>query len=278
MTTIIVTRPDGEADPLVAALRQQHPSVRAVPTVSRESSLDTGPLDDALAGLLRDDWLVVTSAAGVAAVGERLVAMDPARRARWPIEAPRIAAIGPGTAAAVRKAGLGTPVVAASATTAALLDAIGSAGDLQGRRVVLARADAASPDLPAALRTRGAIVVDVVAYRTVEAPAASRGPLVENLSCTDPILVLASESAVRGLLGLLEGSSAVELIAGVPVVTIGPRTTEAAWEAGLRVVAEATEPTIDGLVAAVAAAIASRHGALEVQDPAGEGFAATGAG
>ena len=54
--------------------------------------------------------------------------------------------------------------------------------------------------------------------------------------------MLASGSAAR---------SFAELGADIPAVTIGPQTTEAAEEAGLRVVAEAETHDLDGLVAAV---------------------------
>jgi uroporphyrinogen-III synthase len=56
------------------------------------------------------------------------------------------------------------------------------------------------------------------------------------------VVVLASGSAAR---------SFAELGTDIPVVSIGPQTTQAAQAAGLRVVAEATSHDLDGLVAAV---------------------------
>src|SRR5207302_1288455 len=50
-------------------------------------------------------------------------------------------------------------------------------GDVDGRLVILARSDAATPDLAKILRGRGAQVEEVVAYRTLEGPAESRGAL-----------------------------------------------------------------------------------------------------
>ena len=58
------------------------------------------------------------------------------------------------------------------------------------------------------------------------------------------LYVLASGSAARAL-----GAFG----AALPVVSIGPETSRAARAAGLEVVAEAAEHSLDGLVAAVAA-------------------------
>ena len=55
--------------------------------------------------------------------------------------------------------------------------------------------------------------------------------------------VVASPSAARAL-GIIRPA--------LPVVTIGPETTAAAWAAGLKVLAEADSHDLDGLVAAVA--------------------------
>ena len=74
----------------------------------------------------------------------------------------------------------------------------------------------------------------VALYRTV--PAVVGGPVEGDLA------VVASPSAARAL---------AVLTTAVPVVSIGPETTRAAVEAGLRVATEARTPDLEGLVAAV---------------------------
>src|SRR5438874_1039543 len=86
---------------------------------------------------------------------------------------------------------------------------------------LLARADAAAADLPAALRAAGALVDEVAVYHTVVGPDSSRAGVAAALA--DPALagaVFASGSAVRGLVRL-GGEPARRL----PAVTIGPSTT-----------------------------------------------------
>jgi len=97
-------------------------------------------------------------------------------------------------------------------------------------KVLFAGAEGARPLLAEEL---GADVV--VLYRAKPLPATVEGDLA----------VVASPSAARAL-------AAVNV--GIPVVSIGPETTVAAREAGLRVAGEATTADLDGLVRGVAEA------------------------
>ena len=86
----------------------------------------------------------------------------------------------------------------------------------------------------------------------MEGPEASRAPL--DLALADPELaavVFASGSAVRGLQRL-----ATREVSTLPAVSIGPATSEVARREGFRVAAEATRPSVEGLVAAVRVALA----------------------
>jgi uroporphyrinogen-III synthase len=65
-------------------------------------------------------------------------------------------------------------------------------------------------------------------------------------------------ATVEGDLAVVASPSAARALAAVntavPVVSIGPETTAALREAGLRVAAEAVSPDLEGLVRAVAEA------------------------
>ena len=223
MKTVLVTRPAGEKDPLVAELTSRGYRVIAVPTVA------VRPAEVAWPDLNAFDWVVVTSAAGVAVLPE--VRGGP----RW-------AAVGEATAQALREKGLEVDVVPAQANGLALAAAI---PDVQGRRIALVRASHADPDLPNALQERGAIVEEITAYETVEGPSESATVLGRTLREEDvAAVVFASGSAVRGFLKL--GGST-----NLPAITIGPRTSAAAREAGFVVVAQATAQDVKQLAAAV---------------------------
>jgi uroporphyrinogen III methyltransferase/synthase len=192
--------------------------------------------------LLADcDWIVVTSVRGVQSMTELPTG-------------PRFAAVGPETARALRARGVDPAHVPPQSDGADLGDTL---PDVVGKRIALVRASAAATDLPDHLRRRGAIVREVTAYRTVEAPAASAEPLRAALNDPDlSAVVFASGSAVRGFLQL---GGDVALAA----VTIGPHTSATAREHGFRVIAEADTQSVTGLVSAIVRVLP-----LEVQNNA----------
>jgi len=227
VTSVLVTRPGGSEDPLVSALAERGYRVHAVPTVATES-IAIG--EESLAGF---DWIVVTSAAGVASLPSL------PKASRW-------AAVGEATAAALDARGVSADLVPLAGKGAAIAAAI---PEPAGKRVLLARADAAAEDLPRLLRERGAEVVELTAYRTVEGPATSAAALAEALADDDlAAVVFASGSAVRGFLAL-GGTPAL------PAVTLGPKTTAVARVLGFVVTGEATKQTTLGLADAVARVI-----------------------
>ncbi len=205
---VVVTRAPGQAEPLATRIAELGHEVVLCPLI-RIDSIGGGPVE-----LSHYDWLIVTSLNGV----EELTARARGRPAR-------VAAIGPGTAAALARAGIVADLVPAVSTQEGLLAEL----PIPPGRVLLAAAEGA--------RT---LIVDELGadflplYRTTELrPAPPAGDVV----------VLASASAARafGAIG-----------AGMPAVSIGPQTTAAARDAGIRVVAEAVRHDLDGLVDAVA--------------------------
>ena len=84
-----------------------------------------------------------------------------------------VAAIGPGTAAALREVGLVADVVAERSLAEGLLEAL--PGDLAGVRALVARAEEARDTLPEGLRAAGADV-DVMSRSTARSPPARVTP------------------------------------------------------------------------------------------------------
>ena len=225
---VLVTRPGGQSDPLVEALRARGVDVHVAPTVALEPIWFEPP------DLSTYDWVVITSASGARALLDRT-----------PLRAgPRWAAVGPVTAAEMARLGVTTAAVPEKARGVEVAGAMADVQPLEGRRVLLARASAASEDLPVVLREAGALVDELPVYRTVEGPESSRRTVNEALADEAvTVVVFASGSAVRGLLRLAE-TDPRRLLA----VTIGPATTAAASEHGFRLGAEAVRATVEGLM------------------------------
>lgn len=115
-------------------------------------------------------------------------------------------------------------------------------GREESPNVVAAAAQGGRHDLEQELKRRGVVVTRIAVYRTVSAP-----PLEPRHVFRSPVdvVLLASPSAVRGLV------AQAQLGSETGVITIGPTTSAAAREAGFRVVAEAEQPNLDGMLEAI---------------------------
>jgi uroporphyrinogen-III synthase len=254
---VLVTRPPDAADRLVALLQARGYRVAAVPTVETRPSPPGGPLDHAIADPDGWDWIVVTSATGARAAGEALTRTGTAgggrggtaRTTRW-------AAVGPATAGALQALGIPVDLVPRESTGAGIASDLVAPGTARYARILLARADAAAGDLPAALRAAGADVHEVVAYHTVEAPPESAAPLDAALvDGTLAAIVVASGSAVRGLVRLATAAGLLHRVLATPLIAIGPSTSAAARDLRIAGVVQAVAPTPEALVAAVDASV-----------------------
>ena len=223
---IVVTRP--EAKPLADELERLGAEVTIVPLIEIRAPEDRRALEDAVARMPDYDWIVLTSVNGVAAVSAGLVGLA----------GPRVAAVGPVTADAIRERGVEPAFVASRASE----DIAGGLGDVSGRRILLPQADIADQHLPAELRGKGAEVDVVTAYRTVHVEPPMWGILPMRIA---DAVVLASGSACRSL------AAAGGAGGGAMLVCIGPKTAKVAREVGLKVGLVADETTADGIIRAL---------------------------
>jgi uroporphyrinogen III methyltransferase / synthase len=240
---VLVTRPASQAAELATELERRDITATCVATVAIDADSCASALDTGLARLGGASWLVITSTNGAHAVARSV-----ARGTRLPPSA-RVAAVGSATAAALRAAGLRVDHVPSVYRTVAIADGL---GNVRGQRVVLARADAATPALRDALERRGAIVEEIVAYRTVEAPPASRDLLHAALQRDLNAVAFTSSSTVRGLVALASTTDRAR-IRTLASYCIGPVTATTAHEHGFHVAAVAATHTAAGLADAIAA-------------------------
>jgi uroporphyrinogen III methyltransferase/synthase len=160
----------------------------------------------------------------------------------------KIAAIGPGTAAALERCGLTADLVAKEHRQEALAAEVLATMNGTKGRVLLARAEVARDVLPDTLRAAGCEVDVVSVYKTRSPPR----PLLEALSSLleageIDVVTFTSSSTVDHLCDALEAGAAA-LLAKTCVASIGPITTETAQKRGIRVDVVAAEYTVLGLV------------------------------
>jgi len=156
-----------------------------------------------------------------------------------------VAAIGPGTAGALAEHGIAADVVPERFVAESLIEALSSV-EIEGKRVLVARAAEAREVLPDALRERGAEVDVVALYETVRE---SPDPAAIEAAQSADYVTFTSSSTVRNLTEALGDSFPT----AARVASIGPITSEAARAAGLEVAVEAERHDVDGLVTALLA-------------------------
>lgn len=245
---IVVTRPAGQAEGLIARLETLGATILHAPTIRIADPPSYTALDAALRRLPSYDWVVWTSANGVARTFARLDALglDPDS-----VRSCQCAIIGGATARALAAFGYDATLVPPQAVAESLRDALLAAGVGAGSRVLLPQPVASRDVLAMGLRAAGAVVDVVPAYQTelnTEAAENVRQWLAAGrIDCA----LVTSPSTVRGLLALLDHDT--EMLRRIPLACIGPVTADAVRALGIAPALVATEHTNDGLVAALIA-------------------------
>ncbi|MCB9372500.1 MAG: uroporphyrinogen-III C-methyltransferase [Microthrixaceae bacterium] len=235
---VVVTRARAQASELVLALEAAGASTVELAAIEITDPADGGAaLRVAAAGVGAYDWAVLTSINGA----DRF--LDELRDAR-DLGGVSVAAIGPGTAAALAERNIVADLVPEQYVAESLLAAFPAPPE-GGGRVLLPRAAVARDVLPDGLRDAGWQVDVVEAYRTVTAsPTAHQR---EAAATADVITFTASSTVERYL--EVKGDDPVPPV----VACIGPVTADTARAHGLTVDVVADEHTIPGLVAALVA-------------------------
>jgi uroporphyrinogen III methyltransferase/synthase len=229
---VAVTRARAQSSGLAGRLRELGAEVVEAPAIR------IVPLDGPAPEIERYDLVCLTSPNGVRMLFERLTRSG--RDARALVGA-RVAAIGPGTAAALRDHGVIADVVPERFVAEALVEALIG---VPVQRALVARAAGARGVLPQALRARGAEVDVLDLYETVAEPLSESQ--LKALERADYV-TFTSSSTVR----FLVAAAGVRLAEGTRIVSIGPVTSATLREHGLEPDAEASRHDIEGLVDAL---------------------------
>lgn len=243
---VVVTRAAAQAASTAAALAAGGAEVALLPLLEIVPPSDSSALEKAAAEIASYEWVVLTSVNGVVALAERVPT-----NARI---AARIAAVGPATAAALRRHGLAAHVVPSEHADASARGLLASLAPhaRRGCRLLLAQANDANPDLARGLATAGFEVTTVIAYEKQLPPATLT--LTQNLFGSHPIgwVTFASASAARRFAAVF-GGDWQRRRAELRAASIGPATSEELRNLGVEPSAQAREPTDAALVAAIAA-------------------------
>lgn len=243
--SIVVTRAKEQAFTLCQDLREAGAEVLEVPVI------ETRPFEDPLSETILErlgsvngdgpayDWLVFTSPNGVRYFSEMLKR----RGLSFPRMAPRVCAIGPVTAEAVREAGIPLARVAPEFTTSAIPKTL---GNVKGRRILLARVRGASPELNQALAKKGARIETLSTYETVPTkriPTALRQRILSGVDW----ITFTSSSTVHFFMRMFTPKERRKIFDVVRAASIGPVTSAMLREYGVAPAVQAKHYTAEGL-------------------------------
>jgi uroporphyrinogen III methyltransferase/synthase len=258
---IVITRAALQSEALAKVLAELGAIPVVLPLVEFGEPEDFGPLDAAITQLDQFDWIIFTSGQAVRAFVARCkdlgASLNPAGSKL------RIAAVGPVSAEAVRQTGLPVEHVARTHSGVGLANELG--GRLRCSSVLLPRSDRANPDLPAALKTHGAQVTEVVAYRTLQPGEVDRQKLSRVSTGEADAVLFFSPSAVQNFAELVGAEHFLGLQNGLAITAVGPVTAEALRKSKVERMVVAADTTSAAVVQAL-----ENHFANEVKShPAG---------
>jgi uroporphyrinogen III methyltransferase/synthase len=234
---VLVTRPVEQSKTLIDALTVVGATAVPYPTIAVGPPPSWSPFDHAFARIHSYSWIVFSSpSAARFAFGH---APDLTDRLRSP-GAPRVAAVGNETAKAIAACGVQVGMVPDDQRQEGLVAAFESLP--RGTQLLFPQAVGGREFLREALASRG-IVVDVVPVSETVALSLPAPPPAFDVA------LFASPSALRAFVAALTAAPLV----GKVVAVIGPTTSEAAREAGVRVDVLAPSPSVSALVGALCA-------------------------
>lgn len=244
---IVVTRTRPQASGLSLRLRELGADVLEMPTIRIERS--EGEDAREFARLVVDahtyEWLIFTSPNAVEYFFEAFYKIRSDARE---IGGPRIAAVGPGTAAKLKEYRMATDLMPKKHVAEALAEAfLEDFGSIENSTMLWVRAKGARDVLSQTLGKAGVILDEAIAYQTVPETGDPTGAVKRFQEEGADFITFTSASTVDGFLDL-----GLSIPDGCRIASIGPVTSEAIVENGYEVDVEAETHDIPGLVAAVA--------------------------
>ena len=244
--TIVVTRAAHQAGEFIRLLGERGAVAAAIPTIDIVDPVSWEEADRALGNLESYDWLILTSVNGVdfflRRARQRLGGLSA-------LKSCRICAVGPRTRAALRKEGIRVDFMPAEHVAEAVVEESGE--DWEGKKVLFPRAAEGRDVIPAGLRKLGAEVDVIPVYRNV-LPETSAEEFRKVLGVTGvDAITFTSGSTVKNFVALFPQGEAAGVLEGTAVACIGPITSAAAREGGLKVDIEPEQYTIPALTEAL---------------------------
>jgi uroporphyrinogen-III synthase len=210
-----------------------------LPTIKIEPVTDFSFADKAIEKLNSFDWIIFTSSNAVSFFLTRLkkLKIDVSN-----LKKIKIAASGPSTAKTLKKAFIDVDLIPQKFIAEQISREI---GDVSGKNILLPRGEIAREDLPDQLRAKGAMVTELILYKTVSSEL-KPSELAEIIEKGIDIITFTSSSTVEFFHEKIQKTNFQ--LRDEKIACIGPVTARTAEESGYDVWVVADPHSIDGLI------------------------------
>ncbi|MFE8034848.1 uroporphyrinogen-III synthase [Thiohalocapsa marina] len=238
---VLVTRPAAQAEALCRLVAELDGEPILFPTVEILPTLEA----EAARAQLRQPWDLMVFVSRNAVEHALALLGDTGVGGVEPLARTPLAAVGKATAAAIRAAGLPSPLVPATGFDSEALLQLPELTAVAGRRVLIVRGDGGRPLLRDTLLQRGAEAAFAEVYRRVP-PQVDVGALLPDWESTLGYVTATSDEVLANLMGLLP-PAAHPWMFGLPLAVLSERNAQTALGMGFRTVAVASEASDPGL-------------------------------
>jgi uroporphyrinogen III methyltransferase / synthase len=245
---IVVTRARDQAEQLAGPLRAKGAQVLEIPVIKIAPPREREPILEALASLNAYDWIIFTSANGVAAFFRMFFQGFQDLRDLGGV---RIAAVGPATAAKLKQLHLQVDLTPDEFVASKIAKALSGFQSIENLRILLLRAEVANPELPRQMEDLGAIVDDVACYQTVAETEDHSGAAAQLTAIGADWITFTSGSTVEHFHARFNLPELVQRFPKMRLASIGPETSKALAALGLQPTVEAKPYTVEGLIKAL---------------------------
>ena len=244
---VMVTRPADQSNDMYRTLRELGAEVLPYPTITTSEFVDDAGWRKFKEIKGKNKWLILTSENGVRYFFDQFAERigDIRKLADY-----KIAAVGYGTARALRQVHLKADFIPKKATTRALADELCAFTDMSDANVIRIRGNLADDRIEKRLIEAGASMLPVTCYETSYKnwPDGFKERLFEHLP---DIITFTSGSTAEGLCKILSSNEIDALTKNAEVISIGPSTTEMINSLGIKTTMEADEHSIPGVIAKI---------------------------
>ena len=245
---VVVTRSRAQAGELESRLTLMGADVLALPLIAVTPDSDAETVDEVFGEIGQYEWIVFTSANGVRAFFDLFFENFEDIRS---LGFMRISAVGEATARVLHRHHLKIDLIPTEASGGSLAKEMIERGCVENIKILVVTGSRNRDELVIALETAGAIVDQMPVYATQRTDLSGHPSARRFRNEGADVLTFASPSTVESFVAQAASLQPEDGARRPLTCSIGPVTSEAMRSAGITVNAEASVPSVDGLIQAI---------------------------